>query len=276
MRYVIIRDDDTSAVTPSACLERLYRPFLDRGLPINLAVIPEVRTDVRLPDGRLEGFLTASLRPSGPAWRAKLLPLGQSPDITSYLRSESGYHLLQHGCHHDYLEFGSHNRADLARRLDLGRQRFREAGFAAPETFVAPYDRISRGGFAELARRFKVISTGWFELGRLPPLWWPAYLRKKMTRRPHWRAGRTALLSHPGCLLSYHRPYRGMLDSIRAAVEQRSLTVVVTHWWEYFRDGVEDEPFVNALHSVADWLASRPDIRVVPFAAVASGEVPLS
>ena len=35
MRYVILRDDDTNALTPVDCLERLYRPFLNRGLPVN-------------------------------------------------------------------------------------------------------------------------------------------------------------------------------------------------------------------------------------------------
>ena len=42
MRYVILRDDDTNTFTPVECLERLYRPFLDLGLPVNLAVIPNV------------------------------------------------------------------------------------------------------------------------------------------------------------------------------------------------------------------------------------------
>ena len=64
MHYVILRDDDTCAFTPKAFLERLYRPFLHRGLPVNLAVIPAVNTTVRTPDGRLEGFLTSG---SGPA-----------------------------------------------------------------------------------------------------------------------------------------------------------------------------------------------------------------
>ena len=55
MRYVILRDDDTNALTPIECLETLYRPFLDRGLPVNLSVIPEVRINVTMPDGRPEG-----------------------------------------------------------------------------------------------------------------------------------------------------------------------------------------------------------------------------
>ena len=29
MHYVILRDDDTNALTPVGCLEQLYRPFLD-------------------------------------------------------------------------------------------------------------------------------------------------------------------------------------------------------------------------------------------------------
>src|SRR5437879_10738108 len=57
MRYVIIRDDDTNALTPVECLERLYRPFLDCGLPVNLAVIPDVSTEAKMSDGRPEGFL---------------------------------------------------------------------------------------------------------------------------------------------------------------------------------------------------------------------------
>ena len=54
MRYVILRDDDTNALTPVECLEKLYRPFLARGLPVNLATVPEVRMDARTPEGTRE------------------------------------------------------------------------------------------------------------------------------------------------------------------------------------------------------------------------------
>jgi len=270
MPTVILRDDDTCALTPLACLERLYRPFLSRGLPINLAVIPEVRTNVRMPDGRLEGFLSAGHPPAGP-----LAPIGGNPELVAYLRAEPGYHLAQHGCHHDYLEFGGSDRAALAQRLDRGAECLREAGFTRPAAFVAPYDRLSRAAFLGAAARFEVISTGWFELGRLPRRWWPEYAVKKLRRRPHWRARRNTLLSHPGCLLSFHRPYAEMLASVRRAVESRALTVLVTHWWEYFRAGAPDEQFIGVLHEVAGWLASRPDIRVASFRDVARGDVAL-
>jgi hypothetical protein len=270
MHYVILRDDDTCAFTPPDRLERLYRPFLERGLPVNLAVIPEVRTGVRTPDGALEGFLTAGAGPAGP-----LAPIGASRELVAYLQGEPGYQVLQHGCHHDYFEFGGTDRAELARRLDRGADALSAAGFARPPAFVAPYDRLSRPAFLEVARRFAVISTGWFEAGRVPLRWWEAYAWKKLRRRPHWRAGPTTLLSHPGCLLSFQRPYADIPASIHRAVRQATLTVLVTHWWEYFRGGVPDEKLIGLLHQTAHWLSAQSDVRVVSFRDVAGGKIPL-
>jgi hypothetical protein len=271
MRYVVLRDDDTCAFTPPEFLERLYRPFIGRGMPVNLAVIPEVRTDVRAADGRIEGFLSAGRGPAGP-----LAPMGQAPALVGFLKSEPGFEVAQHGCHHDMFEFGITDRLEIARRLDRGAEALREAGFARPRAFVAPYDRISRRSFLEIAKRFPLISTGWFEAGRVPLPWKTAYAIKKLTGRPHWRAGKTALLSHPGCLLSHTKPRSGMLESVSGAVAKSRLTVVVLHWWEFFRDGVPDEGLIAVLHQLAAWLASRPDVKVVTFSDVAEGRVPIS
>jgi hypothetical protein len=260
MRYVILRDDDTNALTPISCLERLYRPFLDRGMSVNLAVIPEVRTRITLPDGRQEGFLQAKN-----GTQADTLPIAANPELVAYLKANPGFRVVQHGCHHDYFEFDRPDRGDVARRLDHGTNRLLEAGFQRPKAFVAPYDKISRVGMEELAKRFQVVSTGWFELQRVPTAWWPRYALKKLRKRPHWRTGQTCLLSHPGCLLSYHRPYAQMLDRIRAAIDASEVTVLVTHWWEYFRDGEADEPFIEVLHETAEMLAARRDVRVVSF-----------
>ncbi len=271
MHYVILRDDDTCAFTPPACLERIYRPFLDRGMPVQLAAIPEVHTEVRTTDGRLEGYLTSGSGPDVP-----LASIGLNRELVNYIKSEPGYQIAQHGCHHDVFEFGGSDRRDLAGRLDRGARVLSEAGFARPDAFVAPYDRLSRVAFVEVAARFDVISTGWFEAGSLPRRWYPQYLLKKLMHRPHWRAGGKFLLSHPGCLLSFRRPQGNMLASVRRAVEGASLTVLVSHWWEFFRGGAPDEGLIGIQHEVAGWLASRPDIRVVSFHDVARGAVPIN
>lgn len=266
MRYVILRDDDTNALTPVDCLERLYRPFLRRGQPVNLATIPRVRTDVTRADGGTEGFLFAR-DPHTP----QLVPISTNGPLLKYLHENSGFHIVQHGYHHSLYEFDSDNAADIEHRLEQGTQLLEAAGFRKPTTFVAPYDKLSRVSLRAVARRFPVLSTGWFELKRLPLLWWPRYALKKWLKRPHWRVERTVLLSHPGCLLSYTRPYKDMLGLVKRAVGAQQVTVLVTHWWEYFRDGKPDEDYIQILHEVSEWLASQEDVKVISFDELAAG-----
>jgi hypothetical protein len=296
MRYVIIRDDDTNALTPIGCLERLYRPFLDRGLPVNLATIPDVTTAATRADGKPEGFLTANegnghgnssepgSRKNGAAVaesglpltcsNAKTMPIGSNDQLVRYLRDNPGYHILQHGCHHDYLEFDRPSRGEVGQRLDRGTELLREAGFPKPQTFVAPYDKLSRAALLEVSARFRVLSTGWYELRRLPCFWWPQYALKKLRHAPHWQVGRTLLLSHPGCLLSCERTYSTMLAGIIHYLNTQPLTVLVTHWWEYFRNGRPDREFIDFLHETASYLATHPHLKVISFTDLANSGLP--
>ena len=264
MKYVIIRDDDTNALTPIECLERLYRPFLDRNLPVCLATIPDVRSDVRLPNGEPEGFLVAAkgVKPG-------FYKIGSNPKLVGYLQTNSGYEIVHHACHHEFVdgkpEFDIDDAADIARRLDHGMKCLREAGFPDSGTFVAPYDRLTPASFTEVARRFKVISTGWFDRRRVPQSWWPGFVWHKLSRKNHWRHHETLLLTHPGCHLSYHRKLGEILPRIKASIAERQLTVLVTHWWEFFRTGDPDEPFIHALHQTAEYLAGNPDVKVIRF-----------
>ncbi len=268
MRYVIIRDDDTNALTPVECLERLYRPFLDRGFPVNLATIPLVSTTTKVPGGTLEGFLmrARSETPSD-------LPLTANPQLVSYLRENPGYRIVQHGLRHDYLEFDTLSYRAAEQRIVQGAQLLAAAGFPPARTFVAPYDKFSPGSFRAVAEHFQIISTGWFELRRLPIEWWPRYAVKKIAGTSHWRVGGTFLLSHPGCLLSCQRDYDAMLATVIRQLEHNTLTVLVTHWWEYFRGNTIDERFIAILHAVAGYLASQPDLKVLAFDEVLDGNL---
>lgn len=273
--FVVLRDDDVNGLTPPDLLERLYRPFLERGFPVGLAAIPEVRTDARRPDGALEGFLF------GPAaGRPGTCPLAENAALLDYLRHEPGYHVAQHGLYHAHEvgrpEFDRDDAQDLDRRLAAGDRHLAAAGLPPAAAFVAPYDRLSATALRLAARRFPVVSTGWYELGRVPPRWNPArLLQTRLARGPHWRLPGTAFLSHPGCILSYTRDPATMWPALREVIDRQRLTVVVTHHWEYVAGGTENHPFIAALHEVAEELARRPDVRVVTFADVAAGRAPL-
>ncbi len=269
MRYVILRDDDTCALTPVECLEALYRPFLERGLPVNLAVIPNVATDAHRANGTREGFLQFNHGTSTP-----FLPIGQNRALVDYLLGEPLYHILHHGYDHSLYEFDC-DAVHAAQRLSAGAQRLSAAGFPTPHAFVAPYDRFSAGALRAAAARYPVISGGWFEWRKLPVTWWPAYLAGRLRGQAHWRVEDTLLLSHPGCLLSRSKPLEGMLDNVRRAIHSQPLTVLVTHWWEYFRETRPDEAFIRTLHRLAEELAADPGIRVISFADLATGRVSL-
>lgn len=275
MKYVIIRDDDTNALTPIDCLERLYRPFLDRGLPVNLATIPNVNTKATKIDGNPELFLIGKTSPA-----PKYLPIGANHKLVQYLKENANYKIVQHGCAHEFVnlktEFQIEDRADICRRLDEGRKYLQDAGFGEPKTFVAPYDQLSKASYEEVARRFDVLSTGWYELRKLPMSWIPNYAVKKLGRQKHWRANGTILLTHPGCHLSYQRPYPNILDRIKESIDGQRLTVLVTHWWEYFRTTKPDEPFISVLHETASYLANRQDVQVISFADLTTNQIPLN
>src|SRR4051794_15234194 len=132
MHYVILRDDDTNALTPPEFLERLYRPFLDRNLPVNLAVIPNVRTDITYGQNILEGFLVTR-----DATTAKSLPISGNQALVQYLLANPGLQIAQHGYNHEFVrgdcEFEQHHRPDLARRLDRGQQLLEQAGLPRPQ-----------------------------------------------------------------------------------------------------------------------------------------------
>lgn len=279
MKYVVIRDDDTCALTPIECLETLYRPFLDRNLPVNLATIPNVRSDVFYPKGPLvgqpEGFLVAAkgVKPG-------TYSIASNEKLVEYLKTNNGYKIVHHAYHHEFVngrpEFDNPDAADVARRLDAGARHLRDAGLGRPSTFVAPYDLITRQAYLELAKRFKLISTGWFQLNRTPIQWWPQFAKRKLLRQKHWAVNGVKLLSHPGCLLSYHRAPETILPEIKKAIASRDLTVLVTHWWEFYRGGEPDHKFIKVLHETAEYLASDANVKVVSFEDVADGRVPIS
>lgn len=269
MRYVILRDDDTCALTPPECLDLLYRPLLDRGLPVHLSVIPDVRTDALRGDGRRERFLQFSHETHPP-----FLALATNRALIDYLRAEPLLRFVHHGYDHTLNEFDCGAR-EAARRLEMGTRRLAATGLAAPAAFVAPQDRFSGEAIREVARRYNVISSGWYELSRLPRAWWPAYLLKRWRRQSHWRVGRTLLLTHPGCILSGDKSCDRMEERVRRAVGSQPLTILVTHWAEYFRDRRPDEEFIRVLHRVGDFLAGSDDIRVTTFADLASGWIPI-
>lgn len=272
MKYVLLRDDDTNATTPVAVLERLFGPFLERDLPVNLAVIPAVATHATDLAGRPEAFVW-----SPRAGEHGYLPIAGATELARYLRDERRYCVVQHGLHHEivdgHYELDRDDARDVAARLDRGKALLAEAGLGTPSALVAPQDSVTRAAVREILGRYPIFSTGYFDLSRVPRRWWPWYLyTKKLRREPHWRTTSTRLLTHPGCMLSAKLDTTTMLAEIEREIDSRELTVVVSHWYEYFdAAGQERTALVEVLHALAARLRSRRDVRVTTFDELAGG-----
>jgi len=277
VRYVLIRDDDVNALTPPEHLERLHRPFLDRGLPVNLAVIPKVYSDLSLPGGAPAGFLVAK-RGNPP----KALTLATNATLVQYLRANPGYHLAMHGYHHSEREFGPDggltprgHRRDIAYRLERGMKLFHEMGLPAPVAFVPPDNALCRVSLVELARQFRVISSDQFVYADVPWNWSLGYGWRALFSAPHWRAGRTRFLTHPPSPVWGLADGASMVSAVEALVARQRLTVLPLQWWEFYPGNEPNPGAIAAYHALAEWPAQRSDVKAVTFLDVAEGRVPL-
>jgi len=60
-----------------------------------------------------------------------------------------------------------------------------------------------------------------------------------------------------------------MMNEIVRQISSRKVTVLVTHWWEYFRNGKVDDRFISVLHETASYFAQHPEFKVISFAELA-------
>ena len=260
-RYVVIRDDDLHAYTPIECLETLYRPFLDRKLTVNLSAIPCVDTTIKLKNGLCEEYLI--FKPENTPQEA---PISFNTALIHYVQ-QNPFHVTQHGYDHSMYEFNSHDQSDLAIRLDKGLAELARAGFKDVGTFIAPQEQLSTEAYKEVSKRFPMISSHWYAWRQLPIAWLPWYVVKKWNNLPHWRVGKTRLVSHDRKLFARNVDFYVALAELKQRLQTHQVIVLPTHWWEFYdRESFKpNRPMIAAYHEMADYLAQRQDVKVVPF-----------
>ncbi len=65
-----------------------------------------------------------------------------------------------------------------------------------------------------------------------------------------------------------------MMAGIIHYLNTQPLTVLVTHWWEYFRDNQPDGQFIEFLHETASYIATHPELKVISFDDLANTGLP--
>lgn len=251
---IVLRDDDANATTDPERLERTYAPLLERGIPINFAVIPRASLDVKDPDGQAEGFL--DVVPDGADSYAELT--ADSP-IAAWFRAhedlaEPLLHGLTHERYRDGTEFGALAGQEAAERIDEGREILTGALGRAPTGFVAPWDTVSKAAIVAAVRALDVVSTGWVSPARLPVSAWPAHFAERLRKSAVIPVDRGWILRHAGCRIIGGTDPNQVARIVDDLSRQPRVSVLVLHHWHFWGDdeAAQPHPVVNALARALD------------------------
>lgn len=264
MKTVYLRDDDTSFFTDPAKLERIYGRLWEKHVPVNLAVVPAVRGDVRV--RHREG---APLDPSiPPKYRGtqRNYPLKENAELCRFLSQMGQDQLVEvclHGYDHSYYEFGLASADEAANKLEMGYSELADALPNVPvHTFIAPYDVISHDTCPEIVKRDFHIATNVKSASHIV-----GYAAPENSQH-HIGEGQKLFVSDL-YFFSHHRRPDTCLTLAQDCLEHSDFLMVTNHYWTFFYDWVgEWHEMLAVWDSFVDLLLSRSDVQFSTFSQV--------
>ncbi len=250
MKYILIRDDDVNFFTCRDMLEEVYGFIFENDIPINFSVIPAVNSAAKTESCNFGAGSPEPFLPRDVAGEDKQFPITGNPGLLHFLNSIRKKEFLLHGFEHagksGRYEFESEDRNVIEDKLIKGMDIFEKAFGVIPETFVAPQDKYSRTAFAQIKSRFKTLSLGWVDSGRIPFALYCRYLQMKLMHRNYICDGKFLITEHPGCMFSRFKDVNETSRKLDDYIAGHEITVIVTHHWEFFDNGVLNRELINA------------------------------
>ncbi len=273
-RYILIRDDDVSFFTRPQVLQRVHGPLFSGRLPLNLAVIPNVRGDIRGTNAnriylREEGLEYEPFIPPHMRGKAESFPVGRNGELCNFIRANPQIEVVQHGYSHEWAggtaECAGRYSKELAAQLRVGRKIIQRETRQDTRFFVPPWDALSRDLVETIREVFDGVSMKDASREMLP------FGQRLFARRP--RLSKRCLLSgdflcvgHPGYIVSRFNQHDDMRRGVMDIVAAERVVVLVTHHWEFFFDwGAADEALLKAWHEILEELIARPDVEFLTF-----------
>jgi len=250
---IIIRDDDVSYFTKPQCLENIYRPLLELGLPINLAVIPIMYTQsyVAL---RIQDYFALN-EPVKPVKYDKkyLMLVGENEDLVDFVKQHN-FEVLQHGLMHEKFqkhstfipEFCINNAVELQRRAELGIKILSKTFGKRPRFFVPPWDVLSKQGYDVTSKLFdgvllaSMALSGRRNIGKLldffprhlPFNFIPSFFVYRMKGKNYCIfRGKFLVLEHRGLSIWTNFNEEALFDMFKYfSLKWRNIVIVNHHW----------------------------------------------
>jgi hypothetical protein len=242
MKTIILRDDDVSAFTSPAQLEKIYGRLWEAAIPVSLGVIPQPRGDVRVLHREGQPY-----DPSiPPKYRGSNQPykLRENKVICNYLNELARQGLVEvclHGYQHSYDEFASEDESLLAQRIEEGKQ---ELEMLLPEaeikTFVAPYDKLSPTAFNLLVDYGFNVCTNSQSLAGTDYDFMTNFSR-------HTIPEEQKLFTCDEYFFSHHASPEACLALARQRLDENDFLIISNHYWTFYYDWTGNW---DAMHTV--------------------------
>jgi len=274
MKYVLVRDDDLNYFTSMDMLNTVYGFMFEAGIPVNFSSIPAVNSAAKtfshntnkhdknkqvyepfLPDniaGKPGNFILTDNR-------------GLIDSLKQVKRNEYLLHGYEHSGHLGLCEFEESNTTLLKQKIVSGIEIFKDSFGKKPSTFVAPQDKYSLEAIQLIKQHFNTFSLGWINRKRLPLSCQLTYVKKKILRRNYIKYDKLLLTEHPGCHYSRYVPREISDLSLDKHLSNKQVTIIVTHHWEFFENGILNTEMWQAFQSRIINLKKNPDVRFITF-----------
>jgi len=274
VKYAVIRDDDINFFTSPKILDELYREIFVMRIPINLSVIPCVRTNIEIKDNPYSKFDGLKFEPFiQREYHGKDLffPVYENYELVEFIKNmKENVEIIQHGFSHSPNEFSSTNVNELERKITNGRKILKEAFGVIPDFFSAPYDDYSPISLALLRRYFHGATYGKFTLKNVLSLRYgtkipfnmiPDYVSAINGGDTFFINDNFLLLGHKGISINPFEDVDRFVYSIKGHLNKQKIVVIMQHCWEYFYiknqgcvgDTINKEMY-NAFIDAIQWL----------------------
>lgn len=269
MKYVLIRDDDLNFFSQYEEIEEVYGFMFEQGIPVNFSTIPSVNAAAKTlaPDGKTEIY--EPFLPESIAGTEHNYHITDNRALVNALKDIPSNEFLLHGYEHHgengLREFETHDKFMLKKKLENGIDILNCAFRKRPDTFVAPQDKYSLQALSMIRHYFKIFSLGWIDRTRIPLSWLPRYAHKKWLGRNYIQDHDFLVTEHPGCHYSQY-VNRDISDNhLNQALSQNDFTVIVTHHWEFYRNGELDMTMWQAFKNRVLALQQSPCYQLITF-----------
>lgn len=247
VKYALIRDDDVNFFTSPDMLDKIYREIFSMDIPVNLSIIPYVKTSIKIKNNPYSEFNGLTYEPFIPKEYHNndlCFSVYENSELVHFVKDvKELIEIIQHGFSHSPNEFSSMNMIELKRKIINGTKILKRAFEAAPNFFSAPYDDYSPLSLLLLKKHFYGATYDEFTLRNMLSLRYgtkipfdmiPCYLNAMKRGDEFFVSDNFLLLGHKGISINPFVDVDKFKCDFKEYFKKQKIITIMQHYWEYF------------------------------------------